>query len=157
MWKNGFIIIILCGCCGYSTRSVLPSSYKTISIPLVGNETVRPGIGDLLTNQLLDDFTKDRTLKIVGIDKANLSLECKITNYDKFPQSYTADQNVSTYKITLGAEVKLNDQVKSEEMWKNDVSIFITYDNQSETEDQGIDKSVKKLSQEILRKVLTSW
>lgn len=160
MTKHYYIaLIFLFGCCGYSTRLGLPSQFKTIAIPVVGNQTIRPGLGDMLTNQLMDDFTKDRNLRIATIEKADIVLECKITNYERSPQSYTANQVVLTYKILLDASVKASDKTKpdTEALWDGKISAWITYDAQNETEDQGIDKAIEKLSQEILRKVLTAW
>ena len=152
-----FVIVIIIACCGYSTRSILPSHLKSIAIPVVGNETIKPGLGELLTEQLSEDFTKDRNLKITTLDRANLVLECKITNYEKSPQSYTANQDVIAWKITLAAEINAEDKSKSESLTKGNISTWITYDTKTETEEQGIGKAIEKLSQEILKNVLTTW
>jgi len=40
---------------------------------------------------------------------------------------------------------------------KGNISTWITYDTQTESEEQGIDKAIQKLSQEILKNVLTTW
>ncbi len=162
MFKHNliFIIVILIACCGYSTRVLLPSHLKTIAIPVVGNETIKPGLGELLTDSLTSDFTNNRILKVTSIDKANLILECKITNYEKSAQSYTSEQAVSVWKITLSAEINAKDKTKSESdsvaLTKGNVSTWITYPTDS-TEDYGINKAVNRLSQEILTKVLTAW
>jgi len=162
MSKNIFIVIILCGCCGYTTRSILPTNIKSIAIPVATNETVKPGLAEQLTDSLINGFTQDRTLKVTNIDRASIILECTIKNYERSPQSYTANQEVIAWKIIIEAAVKSTDRIKSEQLWQDNVSISVTYDDKTEdgikvTEDQGIDKAIKKLSQEILRKVLTSW
>jgi predicted type IV restriction endonuclease len=153
-----FITILFLACCGYTTRAIIPSNIKTIAIPVVGNETIKPGLGELLTEQLTNDFTQDRSLKITNLDKANLVLECKIVNYEKSPQSYTSEQEVSVWKVTLGAEVSANNKTKpdAEALTAGNVSAWITY-NAEKTEDEGINLAIEKLSQEILRKVLTAW
>jgi len=111
----------------------------------------------MLTSQLIDDFTADRNLKITPIDKANIVLNCAIKNYERSPQSYTADQTVIAYKITLTAGIVATDNIKSASLWEGDISSWITYDAGTETEDIGIDRAIKKLSQDILRKTLTAW
>lgn len=153
------VIIVLTGCCGYSTRPMLPSQYKSIAIPIVENQTMKPGLGDFLTSQLTDDFTKDRSLKITQIDRADLVLECRIMNYDRSPLSYNANQQVQTYKTTLTASVKVTDKSKqeAEPLYIGEVSTWIISDAQSENEEIGINHAIKKLSQEIIRKVLTTW
>ncbi|MEO0092502.1 MAG: LPS assembly lipoprotein LptE [candidate division WOR-3 bacterium] len=157
MLKFWFIFILLLSCCGYSTKTIIPSHLKTVAIPVVGNETMKPGLDGLLTDQLISDFTKDRSLRITSLDKANLILNCKITNYDRSPQSYTSAQEVLVWKITLSAYVEAEDKVENTFIYQGDVSTFVTYDAQSESEDTGIDRAIKKLSQEIIRKVLATW
>jgi hypothetical protein len=154
-----WILVILIGCCGYSTRSTLPSQYKSIAIPVADNQTVKPNLGDILTDQLINDFTKNRNLSITPIDRADIVLECRITNYERSPQSYTANQEVIAYRITLNALVKTIDRTKSdaEPLYDDNISVWITYDSQSETEDIGIARVIEKISIEILRKVLTTW
>ncbi|MBS4015384.1 MAG: LptE family protein [Candidatus Latescibacteria bacterium] len=154
-----WILILLIGCCGYSTRSTLPSQYKSIAIPVVDNQTVKPNLGDMLTDQLLNDFTKDRNLSIAPIDRADIVLECRITNYERSPQSYTANQEVITYRTTLNVFVKALDKTKpdTEPLHDGEISAWITYDAQSETEEIGIARAIEKVSIEILRKLLTTW
>ncbi|MEO0074579.1 MAG: LptE family protein [candidate division WOR-3 bacterium] len=159
MNKLLYFIVLFLSCCGYSTRSTLPPQYKSIAIPLVGNQTVKPNLGELLTNQLIDDFTNDRTLVIVPNERANLILECRIINYERSPQSYTANQEVINYRITMSAFIDIIDKTKfsDESLYRGEVSSWITYDVSQESEDDGINKVIKKLSLEILRKVLTAW
>ncbi|MEO0083706.1 MAG: LptE family protein [candidate division WOR-3 bacterium] len=158
MKKLIFSITFIISCCGYSTKILLPSNIKTIAIPVVNNLTIKPGLAELLTEQLITDFTKDRTLQIAQLDKADLILECKITNYEKTPQSYTADQEVTEWKITLTAEIMVENKTSAEPeiLIKENVSVWIIYDASKE-EDEGIQQAISKLSQEIIRKVTTSW
>ena len=144
-------------CCGYSTNVLIAPHLKTIAIPLVGNQTIRPGLGEALTDSLISAFNKDRHLRVTNIDNANVVLTCQITSYDKAPQSYDASQNVFAYQITINASCQCEDKVKSETIWEEAVSAWITYDPNKETEDQGIDQAIAKLSTEILRRTLTSW
>ena len=151
--------VILCffNCCGYSTNVLIAPHLKTIAIPLVENQTIRPGLGEALTDSLISAFTKDRHLRVTNIENANVVLTCQITSYNKAPQSYDASQNVYAYQITLDASGKCEDKVKSETIWEETVSAWITYNPNTETEEQGINQAIAKLSSEILRRTLTSW
>jgi hypothetical protein len=158
--KITLLVLLFIACCGYTTRMISTSKFKTIAIPVVNNATIKPGLSELLTEQLTDDFTKDRTLKITTIEKADLVLECKIINYEKSPQSYTSEQEISVWKITLGAEINSQDKIKPESdtlsATKTNISSWVTYPSDS-LEEYGINKAISKLSQDILRNVLTSW
>jgi hypothetical protein len=154
-WLLGSVCFL--NCCGYSTQALLAPHLKTIAIALVENQTIRPGLGDVLTEQLINDFTKDRHLRVTSIENADIVLECRITSYNKTPQSYDANQNVYAYSITIDANGKAEDKVKSETIWEEGVSTWITYDPNSESEEKGIEKALAKLSSEIVRKTITSW
>lgn len=138
---------------------VLPSQYKSIGIALVENQTVKPGLDDLLTNQLINDFTNDRSLKIEQLNRADLILESRITNYERSPQSYNANQEVSIYKISMNIYVRIRDKTITEEanLYNGDISSWITYDAQTEDEEVGVSKMITKLAQEVVRKTLTAW
>jgi len=153
---SGSVLCFLSGC-GYSTSALIAPHLKTIAIPLVENQTIRPGLGEALTEQLINDFTRDRHLRVTNNENANVILECRITNYNKAPQSYDAQQNVYAYQITIEANGKCEDKVKSETIWEESVSAWITYDPNSESEETGINKALAKLSSEIVRKTITSW
>jgi len=153
-----FLITFLFSCCGYTTHSILPSNIKTIAIPIATNQTIKPGLAEALTEQLISDFTQDRTLKIDNINRANIILDCTIKNYERSPQSYTANQEIIAWKVALEADINVKNSTKSESLslFKGNISSWITYPADS-TEDYGTNKAIGKLSQEILRKVLTSW
>jgi ABC-type uncharacterized transport system auxiliary subunit len=152
-----FAGLILVSCCGYSFRAVLPPHLKTLAIAPIENQTIKPNLDVLLSNQLVSDFQKDGTLKITTPDKADLTLHCQISSYDKTAQAYTGAQEVSAWQITLGAKLTVNDNVKVNKMFDGPVSVQITYDPTKETEDQGVGDAITSLSAEVLRRTLISW
>jgi hypothetical protein len=47
--------------------------------------------------------------------------------------------------------------VKSQALWSGVVPVTVNYDPATETEDQGIDRGLSKLSAEIVRRTLIAW
>jgi hypothetical protein len=150
-------LVAFFNCCGYSARSLLPSYLKTIAIPLVTNQTIRPQLGEQLTDRLITDFNQDGHLRVVSGTEGNLVLECRITNYTKIPPAYNADQKVYAWRITIDAQVKCEDMVRYQTLWENPVSGWVTYDPNTQSEDDGIKEAIGKLSDEIIRKTITAW
>lgn len=148
---------MLLACCGYTTRTLLPPHLKTIAIPVVENQTIRPGLGELLTEKLIEDFTKDRNLRVTSIEKANIVLECKISNFEKTPQAYDVSQEVYAYRIVIDVSGRCEDRVLGEVIWEEKISTFATYDPDKEPEDEGIKRALEKISLEVLRKTLIAW
>uniref|UniRef100_A0A7C6EBY9 LptE family protein n=1 Tax=candidate division WOR-3 bacterium TaxID=2052148 RepID=A0A7C6EBY9_UNCW3 len=151
-----FSLFALSGC-GYSTNALIAPHLKTIAIPLVENQTMRPGLGEALTDSLISAFTRDRHLRVTNIENAHLVLECRITGYNRTPQAYDEKQNVYAYQVTIDANCKAEDKVKSEIVWEEPVSAWITYDPKQESEEKGIEKVIAKLASEIVRRTITSW
>lgn len=150
-------ILLFLSCCGYSIRSPIPPYLKSIAIPIPENRTVRPGLSELLTETLIQDFNRDGRLRIVKPERATLILYTTITNFEKSPQEYDASQNVYLWKITIEAQIDCEDRVKKSTYWKGPISAWIAYDPSKESEDEGIKRAIEKLSEEITRRILTSW
>jgi len=150
-------LITILHCCGYSARSLLPSYLKTIAIPLVTNQTIRPRLGEELTEQLIRKFNQDGHLRVTSGAQGDLVLECRITNFTKIPPAYDATQRVYAWRITIDARVKCQDLVHYETLWEGPVNGWVTYDPNTQTEDDGIAGALEKLSDEIIRKTITAW
>ena len=159
MLRNaGFILTLLAlGCCGYSVRALLPPHLKTISVQPVENQTIKPGLDLALTDSLVKGFARDGSLRVADLKEADLVLRCKIDGYEKLPQTYGANQDVTTWRITLRAQIESQDQAKSQSLSSGVVSVTANYDAGSETEEQGIARALDKLRTEIIRRTLIAW
>jgi hypothetical protein len=151
-----FSLLIL-GCCGYSVHALLPPHLKTIFVQPVENQTVKPNLEVRLTDLLIQGFAHDGSLRIADLKQANVVLQCKLDGYEKLPQTYGANQEITTWRVTLQAQVDAQDQVKSQPLWSGSVPVTVNYDAATETEDQGIERGLNKLSAEIVRRTLIAW
>src|SRR5207247_11478556 len=61
--------------CGYGLRGTLPSHLKTIAIPTFANRTSEPGGENFLTRAVVDAFSTNGRLRVVGPDAAGSILE----------------------------------------------------------------------------------
>jgi hypothetical protein len=150
-------ILLLAGCFGYSTRSLLPSHLKTVGITPVLNSTTQPGLAEQLNDALPQAFNADRSLRVTNLEAANLVLNATVSGYSRDAASYTGDQAVSAYKVTVSAQVDVRDQVRDEDFYSGPASASITYDPGARTEEQAASEAVSKLASEIVRQVLIAW
>ena len=149
--------LLLASCCGYSTHSLLPSHLKTVAVPPATNTTTQPGLDQALTDSLTSAFASDRTLHVTNAEAADLVVNATLSNYSRTASSYTGDQAVSAYQLSLGAQVVARDRTRDENFYQGPVSVQLTYDPNTKTEEQAAAEGVKKLSSEIVRQVLTAW
>ncbi len=151
------LVVVLAGCCGYSTRSLIPSHLKTVGVPPVLNSTTQPGLADDLGEALVTAFNSDRSLRVTNVEAANLVVNVTVNNYSRSTTSYTGDQEVSAYEIALSAQVTAHDQVRDEEFYSGSVSARVTYDPSAKTEEQAAAEALVKLASEIVRQVEIAW
>jgi len=154
------IVALVClgyaGCCGYSTRSLLPTYLKTIHIADVGNRTLRPLLGEDIYDQLILDFSRDGRLRVTPDASADLALRITITSYNRSAATYDNQKNISEWSYRLKYEGKCIDQVKNSTLWEGDeiVTEIVAADID---EDQGISTLIETVSDRIVRNVLLAW
>ena len=150
-------LCLLAGCCGYSTRSLLPSHLKTVAVPPATNSTTQPGLAEGLTDELISAFNSDRTLRVTNSEAADLVVNVTVSNYSRSPVSYTGDQAVSSYRLSVSAQVDARDQTRDEKFYSGAASAAIDYDPAAKTEEATTVEALKKLASEIVRQVLITW
>jgi len=151
------VLTLLVGCCGYSTHSLLPSHLRTVAVPPATNTTTQPGLAEALTDSLTAAFTSDRTLHVTNTEAADLVVNTTVSSYNRTASSYTGDQAVSAYELSVSAQVDARDQTRNEEFYKGVASARVTYDPNAKTEEQAAAEALKKLASEIVRQVQIAW
>ena len=155
-------MLLLAGCCGYSTHSLLPSHLKTVAVPPATNSTTQPGLAEALTDSLTSAFTSDRTLRVTNVEAADLVVNTTVSSYVRTPSAYTGgdttgNQAVTAYDLSVSAQVDARDQTRNEQFYKGVASARVTYDPNAKTEEQAAAEAIKKLASEVVRQVQTAW
>ncbi len=157
MCKNLPFFVLFLVFCGYSTHSLLPSHLKTVALVEITNSAPQPGLAEELNGILVKAFNTDRTLRVTSSAQANLALSVIINNYSRTAAVYDANQVISAYEITIGAQVEAFDQVRDEPFFSGIVSCRLPYNPDEKSEEEAIKLALEKLAQEIVRQVLTAW
>ena len=148
------LYLLTISCCGYSTRSLLPSHMQRIYIAQFENRTLKAGLDELATNTVTEAFRSGSNLRIVDENSADLLLEGSVSGYSKEPHTYTSDQAILEYKITVKYSVRCVDKVRNEVFWEGDVSDWALYDAD---EDKGIREAARKTAERLVTNILTYW
>jgi len=147
------LLLCLSGC-GYSTRSLLPSYIQKVHVKIFTNQTIKTGLDELATNSVIEAFRSGSSLRIVDENSADIVIEGKVSGYSKDPYTYTANQTIIEYKITIKFTIRCVDRVRNEVFWEGDVSDWATY---SVNEDEGINQAMKKTAEKLVTTILTKW
>ena len=155
------IVLVIChlvlvgvSCCGYSTRSLLPDYFQKVHVKLFENRTLKPGLDELATNAVTDAFRSGSGLHITDESSADIIIEGKVAGYSKNPHTYTSDQTVTEYKITIKYSIRCIDRIKNEVFWEGTVSDWATF---STDEERATDEAVKKTADKLVDAILTNW
>jgi hypothetical protein len=153
--------VLLAGCCGYSTHSLLPSHLKTVAVPPATNTTTQPGLAEALTDSLTAAFTADRTLRVTNTEAADLVVNTTVSSYTRTASAYSSDslkQDVSAYELSVSAQVDARDQTRDEKFYSGTVSDRVTYPNATaKTEEEAAAQAIGKLASDIVRQVQIAW
>lgn len=151
------LLAMLAGCCGYSTRSLLPSHLREVAVVPVENNSLQPGIDLLLEDGLVDEFRRDRSLRVTTLEDADLVVTTSISSYSREPSAYTGEQQVTTYDISIGCSYEAEDRVRNETFHTGTASARVTYDPTGEQEDDAARRAVGELAEQIVRAIVTAW
>ncbi len=148
---------LACGPYSFSGSSV-PSHLKTIAVPLVADQTSEFGVRESLTDAIISEITEDNSMKITNESEANAILSGRIIALDDRADTFTADENVESYRVYITVEFEVQDRVKNTSLWKEKWSQWGLYKlNESPTREEGIQEAIEKIAEDILNKTVSGW
>lgn len=143
--------------CGYSTRSLLPPHLNTVGIEPIENLSAQPEAASLLEQQLRSEFARDRTLRVVDVERGDILLKIQVTGYSKEAEAYTGDQRISSYRLTTAASVSALDRVRDENLYSGTITAQISYDPNQSSEEKATGDLMARLARDIVRILLLAW
>ena len=173
---------LLCLDCGYySLAGSIPPHIRSISIPLLDNQTAEFGISEGITDNLLEKFTDENILRVVDVDNSDSILRGSIVQAEDIPYTYSKEEVVGEYRFTVSIDIEwidvANDEVLFEKRFKGGGAYGIGGDISSDEidndgdgliDDEDTDEigdartfatkvAVGKIAQDILNDILTTW
>ncbi len=158
--KSIFIALLLffvMGCSVYSFNPRLKSTLRSISFLLFENTTVQYGLEDKMTELVIDAFIDDGSIKVVPESNAEALVSGKLIKYIRQPYEYDETDIVQSYKITMTFEIKLINTADNSEIWVNTISQFGVFNIDEELDEDGEERAIVKLVDDIINKTTKSW
>ena len=156
------IIINFVSCGVYSfTGASVPKHIKTITIPVAQDRSNsgEPGLGEQLTNMLIQKFIDDNTLQIVNKNNANSVLECTITSLTDAPAVVSAGENVTSRRVTIVVQAVYRDLVQRKTIFDKSFSNYGDYAASGSISERknAIQTALDKITQDILLDTVSGW
>ncbi|MBI4246785.1 MAG: LptE family protein [Candidatus Rokubacteria bacterium] len=100
---------LLLGGCGYSVRGTLPEHIKTVAVPVFKNRTVEPAVENTLTRAVVEAFSTNGRLRVVGLEQADAILEGEIVGYEVQAVAFDPRANVRQYRLVVTMNLRFRD------------------------------------------------
>lgn len=153
-----FVVVSFCSCGIYTFSSSALGDVKTIAIPLFDNRTTESGLRENLTDGLSQAFVKDNTLKVAPEQQADAVLKGTVISYVREAYTYSQAEVVSQYVCRIGIDAELINRKSGKTMWEEKgLTDWGTYDSATETEQDGQNRAIAKLIEDILNKTVKGW
>ena len=127
MVKRMFICtLVLCSIfvngCGYhfiGQNSEVLSGVNSIAIPYFENKTYQSGLDRYVTEALVDEFVKSRTIPVVSEGEADAVIRGVIEEFREYVSAFSNDDNALEYDTYLSLSVTLEKKETGEVLWRN--------------------------------------
>ncbi|MGH7594957.1 MAG: LPS assembly lipoprotein LptE [bacterium] len=146
---------LTCGCGPYSFSGSTATHLKTIAVPVFEDRTAEFGIKERLSSTLINEFTRDNTLKIADRRTADSILLGTLLRVEERAGVYDQNQNVQKIRVSLTVDMKYEDLKKKKIVWEAQITQFGDYtppDRQA-----AIDEAISKIANEALNKTVSGW
>jgi hypothetical protein len=174
---TGIAAFGLCGC-GYTTRSLVSSQYRTIYItPFVNKVDItketdtenkyriyRPMLETDVTRAVNNKFLFDGNLKPVAQTLADLILKGELVEFRRDPLKYTDSNEVEEYRLNIVVNISLWDVRKNEKVWEEDnftgtTTYFTSFarGQLAKSEDTAVTDAINDLARRIVERAVEQW
>ena len=119
------VLVLLLAACGYHPvgQGRFPDGVRTIQVSLFENRTYEPLLEDIVTNQVIEEFSRRRPLRVVSREnKADARLEGAVTGFQVSAISYDQDDRIGQFRATVAIEAALRSFDDGRVLWKGRLS-----------------------------------
>lgn len=153
----GLISLSIAGCGVYTFNPKGKSSIQSIAIERFENNTAEYGLADRMTDDVIDAFFSDGTMNVVSGENADALLLGVLQNYQRKPHQYDENDQVTSYEVLMEFQITLRDPQTNTDIWQETISRMGVYDVAGESEQDGQQKAIELLVNDIINKTTQSW
>jgi hypothetical protein len=95
--------------CGYTLRGTLPAHINSVAVPIFRNRTPEPAIEGLITRAVVEAFSTNGRLRVVGSEQADSVLDGEIVGYGVTSIAFDEAANVRLYRLAVVVNLRMRD------------------------------------------------
>jgi len=169
-----FILIFFVSGCGYTTRSLLPSQFKTIYIENFTNKIkvtaessdermyrgYRPGMEIDVSRAIRNKYLFDGNIKIADSQEADLILKGELIDFRNESLRYDRNNNVLEYRIRMVVNIELQTK-DGKTRWKESnfagESLYNTTGALAKSESAAVLDAEADLARRVVERTIEEW
>lgn len=157
------LLISQVGCRYYSlSGAALEERLKTIAIPAFEDNSAsgQPGLGELLTNALINKFVRQTRLRLIQDEaEADIVLRGTLQRYNNIPSAVTSNEQASLNRLSLEVMASYLDQQKEKEVFNRTFSQTVEYDpnDTRKTEYDAAKEVLDKIANDVFTAATSDW
>jgi len=153
------VAIAALGCSPYSFSGGKTALVQSAHVPQFENETAEFGLGEALTQGIIEGFIEDNQIKIVSADDAEAILTGRVVEYRRKAYTFDETDRVTEYIVEIWVTADLSKKGEPPEtIWQAErLRGFGIYDADEEDEQAGQERAIAKIAEDLLNKTIKSW
>lgn len=154
--------------CGYTLEgrgSLLPPHILRVGIPTLENKTTMASLGEIVTSEIYSQFISRGNFQVLSTDTGvDAILEGEVTSYTLTPKAIDEEGVVTSFVITIYANVSFRDLVEDKVIWEQKSYRFSSEYQLSDAggdfvtqEMESVRLAAKDLAENLVASVLTGF
>lgn len=166
-------LIFISGC-GYTTRSLLPSEFKTICVENFENRIkvtaessddrmyrgYTPGMEIDVSNTIRTKYLTDGNLKVAGLQDADLVLKGELIDFRNESLRYDRNDNVLEYRIRMVVNIELSTK-DGKIRWRENgfagEALYTTTGALARSEASAVKAAEEDLARRVVERTIEEW
>jgi hypothetical protein len=149
-------------CTRIAPQRTLPASIRTISVPMVINRSAEPGVEEIVTVYVQEEFLADGRLDLQRHKDADAIVEVEIRDWVSTPRGFDNDDVVSSQSYDIETRIRIIRNIPQKPLIGEERILestwFRTSDQRAigfEPEPRAKEEAIRRLARQIVREVIT--
>ena len=156
------VVALASGCTRIAPQRTLPASIRTISVPMAINRSAEPGIEEMVTVYVQEEFLADGRLDLQRHNDADAIIEVEIRDWVASPQGFDGDDIVTSQSFDVETRIRIIRNIPQKPLIGEErvleTSWFRNSDQRGigfEPEPRAKEEAIRRLARDIVREVIT--
>ena len=148
-------VLLFAGCFYSFTGGGLPG-VKSVAIPMADYKGSEFQLREKITNQIIDKFMQDGTLKVGNLNTADTILRCTISKSPDRSTAINQNEVAQQFELSINVSIKLEDRKTGKIILTKSVNGKSTYSDLS-ARNTAMEEAIEMVTDNVLEEIISAW